>query len=1234
MMTSIWRFLRTRWVRTFIGALLLAILIWMFGPLLGIGATHPLDSETVRIIVIAAIFALWLIENLIHELRVRKKERDLVNGVAAAAPDPDATASAEEVAALTERLRDALGALKRAKIGGRSGRYLYQLPWYMFIGPPGAGKTTALINSGLNFPLAETPGSQTGASQMGGSSTGGTEKGGPHAVRGVGGTRNCDWWFTDQAVLIDTAGRYTTQDSNAAVDSSAWLGFLRLLKKHRSRQPLNGVLVTISLSDLAALSDADRLAHAKAIRRRIRELHDELGVRIPAYVLFSKVDLLAGFVEFFDNLGKEDREQVWGATFPLDDGRDEAGTVALFAAEFDKLLERLNDRMLERVQQEPDLRRRRLIYGFPQQLASLRDTAQEFLNEIFRPSRLEARPLLRGVYFTSGTQDGTPIDRLLGAMAGQFGLQRQAVSAFSGAGRSYFLTRLMRDVLFGEAGLVSRDPKVERRQRLTQIAAYGTAAVVLLGLTGAWTASYLGNRAMISDVHAAGIAYSGEYATLAKRGPQDIDLAALLPALAVLRTMPGGYADREKETPLKLTFGLYQGQKLSVAANDSYGRALNALLLPRLLARLEAQMQTHLDKPDFLYESLKVYLILGRQGPLDRELVEQWLGADISAAFAGEDRTEQREALQAHLHALLQYPLASLPLNGPLVAEARGILTRQPLAEYVYNRVLRSAVVQSLPEWTVADNAGPAGGRVFELRDAKPLNSGTPGIFTWNGYHSIFLPLLPGVTKDASEDAWVLGRQTKGGLVASVAGMNELRRDVLGLYLDDYTRRWDALLANIALKPFATIAQGLDELYLLSAPESPLRDLLQAVNTQTQLSRPAAVEQAAAQAEGKAAKVGQKLSGFGQYLTRAGMTLEEAQVAGILGEAFGNDPSGKPVDPASRVDAHFRGLNDFVAGSKDKPAQMEAVIGKIQQIYAGLNQAANAPNQGQALLGMVAGGGGGGGGSAAAQLADISQSVPKPVAAMLQAVSQSSSAVTASGASQQLSDAWGSKVLPLCQDAFNRYPFIAGSAQDVPLDDFTRLLGPNGLMDQFFDQYLKPFVDTSQKPWRWQAGDHTKLGLSAGSLAEFQQAADIRDALFPTGAAQVSVKFDVVPVQLDPGLAQVSLEIGGGQRMTYAHGPIESKAMQWPGGDGTTLVRLTMTPATGGQQAPVTENSGPWALLRLLDAGHVTPSGQLDKVRITFTSPAGNAVFDLVAHSVHNPFTLTALRAFRCPAKL
>ena len=120
----------------------------------------------------------------------------------------------------------------------RSRGYLYEQPWYAIIGPPGAGKTTALLNAGLRFPLAE---------QMG-----------QGAVAGVGGTRLCDWWFTEDAVLIDTAGRYTTQDSNAAVDRAGWDAFLDLLKQTRPRQPLNGLLIAFPLSDIAQAPAAER----------------------------------------------------------------------------------------------------------------------------------------------------------------------------------------------------------------------------------------------------------------------------------------------------------------------------------------------------------------------------------------------------------------------------------------------------------------------------------------------------------------------------------------------------------------------------------------------------------------------------------------------------------------------------------------------------------------------------------------------------------------------------------------------------------------------------------------------------------------------------------------------------------------------------------------------------------------------------------------------------------------
>src|SRR5271169_3710641 len=478
-MRAVLRFLGSRWFLSFIGVVLLAILIWLFGPFLAF-----LEDWITRAIIIAVMLLIWAGVNFWLDRRRKKNETALVEGVTAVQADPTGVASAEEVAAMRDKLTTALALLKRAS-GSRG--YLYEQPWYAIIGPPGAGKTTALLNAGLSFPLA---------AEMGQS-----------AVAGVGGTRMCDWWFTETAVLIDTAGRYTTQDSDSAVDKAGWQAFLGLLKRTRARQPLNGVLVAIALSDIAAAGPAERLAHARAIRRRVKELYDQLGVRVPIYAVFTKSDLIAGFTEFFDDLDRERRDQVWGVTFPLN--KTEAGTAGLFGGEFRLLVERLNQRLLDRLQTERSPERRTLIAGFPAQVASLAAPLGEFLTETFGGSRLDPAPVLRGTYLTSGTQEGTPIDRLTGAMARSFGIDSQrAPSLRPEQGRSYFLGRLLKEVVFGEAMLVSRDPAQIRRNLFMRAGAAAIALLVALGGAAALIQTRQANQLALEQSNAALAAYT------------------------------------------------------------------------------------------------------------------------------------------------------------------------------------------------------------------------------------------------------------------------------------------------------------------------------------------------------------------------------------------------------------------------------------------------------------------------------------------------------------------------------------------------------------------------------------------------------------------------------------------------------------------------------------------------------------------------------------------------------
>ena len=214
-----------------LGFLLVAVFIWNAGPYFAFADYHPLEPATARLIAIGLVVGCWLAYALFRRLRAYRKSDKLLAAVIAQPQAEQARPSAEALR-LRERFEEAVATLKQQR---RNGHSLYDLPWYVIIGAPGSGKTTALLNSGLKFPLEQRVG-----------------KG---ALRGVGGTRNCDWWFTDEAVFLDTAGRYTTQDSDAASDSAAWGEFLALLRKYRARRPVNGVIFTINAQDLIAHGD-------------------------------------------------------------------------------------------------------------------------------------------------------------------------------------------------------------------------------------------------------------------------------------------------------------------------------------------------------------------------------------------------------------------------------------------------------------------------------------------------------------------------------------------------------------------------------------------------------------------------------------------------------------------------------------------------------------------------------------------------------------------------------------------------------------------------------------------------------------------------------------------------------------------------------------------------------------------------------------------------------------------
>ncbi len=1156
--------------------LVLSALVWWIGPLVAIGAVRPLDAVAARVALLVLIWALW-----IGRLGWAAWQRRKTNAVLLAGMSSGPSASDKETQLLAQRFNDAVQRLKAS--GGRrswlgsmagGGQYLYELPWYIFIGAPGSGKTTALMNAGLQFLLGDAA------------------KG---SVQGVGGTRNCEWWFTQDAVLVDTAGRYATQESDRAVDASAWDNFLALLKKTRPRQPINGVLLTVNIQDLLQQGATERADHAAKLRARLQELHTKLGVRAPVYVMVTKADLIGGFNESFEALAKDGRDQVWGFTFPVA-AATEADPLPDFAGLYQQLQKRLVEQLVDRMEGERDLQKRSAMFAFPQEFAALQPVLADFLRQVFAGGgALEAQPLVRGVYFTSGTQEGSPIDRVMGALGRSFGLdaRKAAVPAGKGKGKSFFLHKLLREVVFAERGLGNTDLAAERRRRFLRAGAMTTVGLasvaVLVGLAV--------SRARNID-HAALVAErlpALKAAVEALPPPTSADVSPLPAVLSQVQDAARIDAFALDAPPLLNGLGLYQGDKLDAAAQLAYTRLLEKSLMPRVSRRLEERLRAvNKDNLENAYEALKTYLMLHTPDQFDAPALRAWISLDWDKQY-GAMAAEQRAALDAHLDALLALgpPRAALAKDDALVASVREMLAAYPLEYRVYSRIKRQFRPGDVPDFSVAGAAGPNTAQVFERASKEPLSKGVSGLYTKAGHERLIKPAVQKLTAQlAREESWVLGIKADPARLKDVALGGGVIDKVRRLYYEDYIKTWDTLLADVKLVKLAGLERSISVARTLSAVDSPLAGFLRGVTAETQLVPAPASANALSEAAAKAKAEAAKLAGAAPEATSRSGPLERM------------------------VDDHFKDIHRQVAGT---PAPIDETLKLFGELYAQLS----AVDAAQKSKSPPPPGGGG------ERIKAAAGQQPGPVRAMLEQLadagaSQGRSAEIASLATEL------KPIAEFCNRAITgRYPFASGSKSDVLPEDLGQLFGSGGLMDEFFQRRLANLVDTGTPTWSYKPlGDGSKP-VQAAALAEFQKAARIKDVFFRSGGKTPAIKIEMRLAEIDPALKELVLDVDGQVSKLAPGGP--SVSLAWPSQRVAVQIKLS----TGlGDAGPRAAFDGPWALFRMFDSYQMQPSSAPEKFSLAINLDGKRARVDVIAASVFNPFQMREIKQFRCPSAL
>jgi type VI secretion system protein ImpL len=617
----------------------LSIAVWFLGEGLAIAGRHPFDNPYDRCLVIGLAAVAWLGWLARFLWSRRSAATTLPKGLGRSATRAEferiracAVAAAERVAAL--------------RIGPRSGgRAVYQLPWYLAIGVPGAGRSGLLraLEPGLERvrPTAEAP---------------------------DGG----DWWMSDRVVLIDA-------DEATLPDERAWKCLLDSIKERRPRQPVNGVLLVLSLADLARWTARERQLYGELLGRRLAEVADRLGRPPLVHIVATMADRIGGFTAFFDLLTAEERRQPWGACLPFD-GFDRASIEDTVHDIVTDLVRRLDALRLDRLYQEPDRRRRAAAFGFPLHFAALEQPLRDVLAAIWAgPSGAKA-PRLRGLLFTAarpGDGEGAP-----DGLAAVLGLPPPP-EPHEVAAPSFFVERLLPDVILPEAGLAGEDERLKWRRRIRQTSALAAMLVAAVGASAFWINSYRGNLALIDEAAAGVLRVETALRPLdtpprALNRIDDTDFAALVPALNAMRELPGGYLERGKWPPILLSGGFYQGIRLGQPAEAMYARTLRSQFLSRIALRVEEAMRAAWLRPDLLQPALRAYLMIGGKLPVDRAYLTRWLATDWQKTFADDENL--RRTLGEHLAALFELGFAPVPLDETLVDRAQKLLERAPLA--------------------------------------------------------------------------------------------------------------------------------------------------------------------------------------------------------------------------------------------------------------------------------------------------------------------------------------------------------------------------------------------------------------------------------------------------------------------------------------------------------------------------------------------------------------------------
>jgi len=1181
MLRRIWHFLTDSRNLTILGFVALAVFLYLGAEVLEVALAWALA-------LLLLAFLVWLGAWLWRRRRARRDAQALGQAILneaeiAAAQAASAASSTQQgdLDAVRAGLLDAIETIKTSKLGLKSGgAALYELPWYMIIGNPAAGKSSAILQSGLQFPFADGK-----------------------IVQGVGGTRNCDWFFTTDGIVLDTAGRYCVVDEHRG----EWFGFLDLLKKYRRKAPINGILIAVSIAELKGDPDVG-MQLARSLRKRVQDVIERLEVFAPLYIVFTKADLVAGFAEFFADAERSERERVWGATMPYQRKLPTADLLNFFDQSFDELHDGLTELSLANMAHRQRKNMAPGVFTFPLEFAAIKPALRAFIATLFEENPFQFQPVFRGFYFTSALQEGEPVSASQQQVARRFDLAfAPAPAAVPAGGRQhgYFLLDLFRKVIFADKHLVAN--YASRAKLRFRYAVFFTATVTLGACLGGWSWSYLGNRQLVTNVEA-------DLNKVVRLQEQRLDLQSRLEALEILQDRIEQLEAYRQQRPWSLRMGLYQGELLERKLREEYFAGARHVMLEPVAGALEALLaemnasadqlqpaartpQTPVAARSFQYQAasptnvedaynaLKTYLMLAdkthaESSHLNDQMTRFWRGwlEDNRGAMPREQMIRSAERLLTFYLAQVGDPSwPRIEQKLALVDQAREHLRRvvrgMPARERVYADI-RARASTRFPGMTVA--------RIVGEQDQALLagSHAVSGAYTRQAWEKF----VEGAFRDAANRElqsadWVLKSASTDDLTLE-GSPEQIEKNLVAMYKADYAREWQKFVQGVAVADLKGFDGAVQAMNRLGDPQSsPIAKLLTSIYDETSWDNPALQNAQLRQAE----------RGIIVWFKETVLRRAPSQLTASPGLNAQVDPArlDKPMGPVGR---EFAGVGKLVAARDNNASLMRAYLEALSKLRSRLNLLKNqgdpGPGARQFMQQTLEGSG--------SELADalrlvdeqmltgMSDAQKQAIRPILVRPLMQTFAVIVAPAELDLNKTWAAQVYePFRKSLANKYPFAPAARIEASSQEIGQFFGPEGLVAKFVTTSMGPLVvrrGDVLAPRTW--GD---MGISLSP----QMVARFPGWIAPLGAGGVAAAsaaqtvFQIQPSPA-PGTLEYTVEIDG-QQLRYRNTPAQWTNMVHPGPQGPPGARITAV-TFDGRTVELFNEPGQFGLKRMIDA--------------------------------------------------